>query len=326
MASELSAARLRAVIETQTEIARTSLDLETVTDLVVRRAQGLTGAAAGVMELVEDDRMVYSVVSGDAAPHLGVTLSVETSFSGLCVRLDRALRCDDTAVDPRVDREASHRVGAASMICVPLRYDGGVVGVLKVYSPKVRAFSDDDVETLELLAGMAAAHMAHASRFAATAHESRHDVLTGLPNRRAYDERLPTEAARARRFDHPLSLCLLDLDGFKSVNDRFGHPAGDSVLAQVGETLRAARTSDDSFRIGGDEFAVLMPETSRDQAEIAMRRILSSIDEAGMGIGAISASGGIACTPGDAISLHAAADTALLAAKASRRAAPVISI
>ena len=143
--------------------------------------------------------------------------------------------------------------------------------MLKVYSPEADNFDDGDVETLELLSGLVAAHMSHASLFAAEVHGGRHDALTGLLNRRAYEERLPVEIARANRFGWPLSLCLLDLDGFKKINDTLGHPAGDRALQQVAALIDESRLTDDGFRIGGDEFAILMPQTEREDAELAAR-------------------------------------------------------
>ena len=315
MASTLGEDRLRAVVETQTEIARAGLDFKTITDLVVRRAQGLTDARAGVMEILDGDEMVYAIVSGDAAAFLGTRLAAEGSLSGLCVSLDEALYSEDTSADDRVDHEACRQVGAGSMICVPLRHGNEVVGVLKVYSAKPRSFDQADVETLQLLGGSVAAYMANAGQFAAASHESRHDVLTGLPNRRAYDEALAKECARARRYGHPLSLCLVDLDGFKAVNDRLGHPAGDEVLAAVGEILREIRTSDQAFRIGGDEFAILMPDTPSVQAVVGAERLVNRIRGAALGGGAITASFGLADGGGDPEALHAAADEELMGVK-----------
>ena len=114
-------------------------------------------------------------------------------------------------------------------------------------------FSDHHVEALELLSELIAAHLSHASVYATESHQSRHDALTGLLNRRAFEERLPVEAARSSRYGRPLSLCLLDLDGFKRVNDTLGHPAGDEVLRSVARILDGARVADDCFRIGGDD-------------------------------------------------------------------------
>jgi diguanylate cyclase (GGDEF)-like protein len=311
-----SAIQLRAIIRTQTEIAASDLDLQATMQLIAGRAQELTRASAGVIELAEGEEMVYTVTTGEATPYLGTRLAIASSLSGLCVREGRVLRSDETAEDPRVDTEACRRVNAHSMICVPLVHQGETVGVLKVYSPRPNHFDQADVETLELLSELIAAHMSHASLYEVESHDNRHDALTGLGNRRAFEERLPVEAARASRSQQPLTLCLLDLDGFKGVNDRLGHPAGDEVLRGVARVLDEARVADDCFRIGGDEFAVVMPETSLEEAASAVERIAARVRNAGLGDGMIDVSYGVATTSDpDAASLHAAADAELLAAK-----------
>jgi diguanylate cyclase (GGDEF)-like protein len=100
------------------------------------------------------------------------------------------------------------------------------------------------------------------------------DPLTGLHNRRLFDETLEKELNRARRYAHPLSLVTLDLHSFKEVNDKYGHPRGDEVLHAAATTLRKAlRTSDSAFRTGGDEFALILPQTDSTQASALSRRI-----------------------------------------------------
>ena len=269
---------LRAIIRTQTEIASADLDPKAIMQLIADRARDLTRASAGVIELAEEDEMVYAVTTGEATPYLGTRLALASSLSGLCVREGRVLRSDDTREDARVDAEACRRVNAGSMICVPLVHQGQTVGVLKVYSPEAHHFNDHHIETLELLSELIAAHLSHVSLYAVESHASRHDALTALLNRRAFEERLPIEAARASRYDRPLSLCLLDLDGFKRVNDTLGHPAGDQVLRSVARILDGARVADDCFRIGGDEFAILMPETTADEAGIGASRVAKQVE------------------------------------------------
>jgi diguanylate cyclase (GGDEF)-like protein len=310
-----SSERLRAIIQTQTEIAATDLDLDAIMRLIASRGQELTGASAGVIEIAEGDEMVYRVATGEAAPFLGVRLKMASSLSGLCVAEGRILHSDDTSADPRVDAEACRQVNARSMLCVPLVHGGQTIGVLKVYSPAAGNFSDDDVETLELLSALIAAHMSHASLFTAEMHESRHDPLTGLLNRRAYEERLPVEISRASRYGWPLSLCLIDLDGFKAVNDTLGHPAGDEVLRRVAALIDESRLADDGFRIGGDEFAILMPKTHREDAALVATRLCSSIAEIEVAGDSFGASFGLAEGLDDPAALHAAADSELLAAK-----------
>jgi diguanylate cyclase (GGDEF)-like protein len=308
--------RLRAIIKTQSEIAAADLDSGEVMRLVAHRAQELTGASAGVIEVPDRDEMVYTVTTGDATPYLGIRLDRDSSLSGLALDLDQVLHCNDTEVDPRIDRAASRRVNARSMIAVPLQHGGDAVGVLKVYSSDPNAFTPEAVETLQLLTESISAQMAHASLFELKEKESRTDALTGLLNRRAYEERLAIEAARSSRYGHPLGLGLFDLDGFKGVNDNLGHPAGDAVLEGVAEAINSSRLTDDAFRIGGDEFALLMPETKLEGARIAAERVVKAIEEAGLGDGTVTACFGVASlSSGDGLALHDAADRSLLAAK-----------
>ena len=111
---------------------------------------------------------------------------------------------------------------------------------------------------------------------------SRTEALTGLPNRRAFLERAAVELARARRYRHPTTVLFFDLDAFKTVNDRFGHEAGDQVLRVVAGVLRAhTRPVDVCTRLGGDEFAVLLSETgaggARAFADLLRRRLLDAM-------------------------------------------------
>jgi diguanylate cyclase (GGDEF)-like protein len=104
---------------------------------------------------------------------------------------------------------------------------------------------------------------------------TRADALTGALNRRAFDESLAQEAARARRYGHALSLVLMDLDGFKAVNDEHGHPAGDEALRDFTERARTElREADALFRLGGDEFALLLPHTDTAGALAAATRVV----------------------------------------------------
>ncbi len=106
------------------------------------------------------------------------------------------------------------------------------------------------------------------------------DPLTGLYNRRMFSESLEKEMTRARRYGHPVALVLLDLHRFKEVNDKHGHPKGDEVLRVAAKTLRKSmRSSDSAFRIGGDEFALLLPQTDAPQAIALSRRVESVFEE-----------------------------------------------
>jgi diguanylate cyclase (GGDEF)-like protein len=114
--------------------------------------------------------------------------------------------------------------------------------------------------------------------------EAATDALTGLANHSAFRQRLGVEVERAHRYSRPLALACLDIDGFKDVNDQFGHQVGDRVLRDVAERLvMIARTTDLPARVGGDEFVILLPETTAEAAEVVSRRAheLIRVDLAG---------------------------------------------
>jgi signal transduction histidine kinase/ActR/RegA family two-component response regulator len=161
------AERLSAIIATQQEIATAGLDLQTVMNLIAQRTQKLTSATGAAVELAEGGELVYRAVSGTASHSLGLRLPADASLSGRCLRTGQALRCDDAEADDRVDRQACQKVGLRSMIVVPLLYDRRAVGVLKVLSPQPRAFSDRDVQTLQLMSGLLAAALSHAAAYEA---------------------------------------------------------------------------------------------------------------------------------------------------------------
>jgi two-component system cell cycle response regulator len=154
--------RLKAVIAAQRDITACGLDLQKVMDVTTHFARLLTSSAAAVLELREGDSMVYRAVSGSAEGSLGVRIDVVGSMSGRCVTEGRILMCVDSELDPTVNRAACRRVGARSMLCVPLRHEDRPVGALKVYSPEVGFFDDEDVGTLELMAGFISAATANA--------------------------------------------------------------------------------------------------------------------------------------------------------------------
>jgi diguanylate cyclase (GGDEF)-like protein len=159
---------------------------------------------------------------------------------------------------------------------VPLRdATGVVVGRIWADEPEDRLLpSRARLEALALFAGQAEMAIISAQQLEQLRVLAEQDPLTGLPNRRAFMRELEDEVERARRYGHPLTLAIGDVDRFKLINDTHGHPAGDAALCAVAEALRAGlRGSDGAFRLGGDEFALLLPETARDEAIEVVRRL-----------------------------------------------------
>ncbi len=293
----LAAARARELDElvaTRTAIATSRFDLETVLATVVEEAQQLTGADAAIVELPDGDDLVYRAAGGVAHSHLGVRVAQEGSLSGLALRMRRVLVCRDSEVDPRVDREACRRVGARSMIVVPLLHEDEAAGVLKVSSGRADAFEDRHAQLLAALGNLIAAALVRADLMHRLADQAITDELTGLANRRGWYTQLDSALARARRTHEPLSVVLLDLDGFKTVNDRRGHAAGDRLLRAVSANwLAAVRESDVLGRVGGDEFAVLLEGADGAAADEIVARLEAALP-AGQGVSA-----GIATWNGD---------------------------
>ena len=153
-----------------------------------------------------------------------------------------------------------------------------------------------------------------------------HDAFTGLGNHRAYQEEFDRQLDAAKRYSTPLALVLIDLDDFKTVNDTSGHAAGDDLLAEMGRLASVnLRTADRAFRVGGDEFAVLMPHTDAEAGRVVARRLLAAALETRPGSDvptSFSFSVGISAFPAMAVDrrqLSAQADSALYWAKAHGR-------
>jgi diguanylate cyclase (GGDEF)-like protein len=111
-------------------------------------------------------------------------------------------------------------------------------------------------------------------------HDALIDALTGLGNRRTFDQRIAADVARAMRHNQALSLLMVDLDHFKEINDRYGHTTGDTVLSAVGVMLQdSLRVADIACRYGGDEFAVILPETTKTEAWLVAEKLRIGLQE-----------------------------------------------
>ena len=187
-------------------------------------------------------------------------------------------------------------------LVVPLRdKEGAVIGVIWADEPRDRMLpTHERLQALRVFANQATAALAAADQLAKLQFLADHDPLTNLLNRRAFVRDLDTEVSRAHRYGHPLALVVLDLDGFKEVNDRYGHAAGDSVLQRVAATLVSIlRGSDAAFRIGGDEFALILLEASRADACGVAGRIGAALEgDSDERVQGLTASFGVALSTG----------------------------
>ena len=164
--------------------------------------------------------------------------------------------------------------GSRSVLCIPIAYGENFLGVLNVESHKDDAFTPADRLIMSTLADLLATALHNANVFQKLQQQSITDGLTLIKTRRFFFEALGAELKRASRSGRPISVVLMDLDKFKSVNDTKGHLEGDLVLTRVGRLLeQKCRQSNVVARYGGDEFIILMPETGVEQAQILAERL-----------------------------------------------------
>lgn len=229
----------------------------------------------------------------------------------------------------RVDREGvklDFRREEGFAIAAPLKTlsDNVQVGSLSI-GRSGKAFGDEERDVFLYLLGQTSVSIENIISHEKVSEQAVTDELTGLPNNRAFRETIDREASRAERFDHELSLIILDVDNFKSVNDTYGHLQGDEVLRLIGKLLlEEPRAIDEPARYGGEEFVVALPETGVDGAIEIAERIRERLEEEeiplldGSGVLKVTASFGTATVPLSAATvrqLFAAADDALYEAK-----------
>jgi diguanylate cyclase (GGDEF)-like protein len=316
--------RLLEIIQAQGEIAAGDLDQDRAMHVIVNRVPDLIGADGALIDSPDGDRLIFRAGSG-VDPHvIGWEYPRGSSLSGRALERRAVLTSSDTELDRRVESDTCRKLGARSLLCAPLVHLDQELGSLTAFAARPHAFDQGDREAIGLLGRSLSAHLHHAAGFSLASHQSRHDHLTGLQNRRAYEMRLDKETAVAKRRGKDLALCLLDLDRFKAVNDRFGHVAGDEVLRVVARGFGKRRLHDEAFRIGGDEFAVVLPDCDEAAARSAVRRMVDELDLGGLTARGISfgVSFGIAAGETDPKALHAAADAELTAAKRLVRMRP----
>ncbi len=276
---------------------------DATSDFVIARAVGLA----------EEIRAQVRVRPGE-----GVVGQVLSSKRSLLVR-----GIDDT---PVVARGGDYR--SRSFVSVPVLVDNEARGVLNVTDrDDGRPFGDEDLQTLEILAGHIGACLVQQEQGEALERLAETDPLTWLFNRRHFDRRLEAETNRAMRAENLLALLVIDVDKFKTINDRFGHHVGDQVLKAVASAIKqAVRLYDVPTRYGGDEFAVILPEADTDVASRVAGRILEKLDAAALpgelvdGGMRIGLSIGVATFPRpatDAAALLESADAAMYRAKQS---------
>ncbi len=310
------------------------LESEKLFDAILEKCTELLEAEQGSLLLFDPDTEELSVKAIRGLNKKIVDLiriKPGEGISGSVFVDEKPMIVGDIETDPRTLREGHPRYKTKSFISFPLKLDRGEIGVLNI-ADKIsgEAFTEEDGQLLNAIATYAVVAIER-SEFYRRSEELKKisitDSLTGLLNRRYFQERLAEEVERSKRHRLPLSLIIMDIDDFKGFNDRFGHLAGDEALKTTAWALRnSIRAIDVAARYGGEEFTMILPQTTKQDAMVIAERFCREIEninfraETSQPISTkLTVSLGLASCPEDATQLDdliKLADTALYAAKA----------
>jgi diguanylate cyclase (GGDEF)-like protein/putative nucleotidyltransferase with HDIG domain len=276
----------------------------------------------------ENETLKCRFASGADAPRLSnATLPVGNGLSGWVARNRRTL----VNADPRVTFDAlglPNPVDLKSAIICPLHFNDAFIGCLSLYHSQPNRYTEDHRRLLERIGEQAGAVIHNSIVFEQTQEDSLTDPLTGLPNRRSMFVHLSRELSRAERLKSEVAVIVMDVDGFKSINDTYGHHVGDHALREVAGALQGAlRTYDLCVRYAGDEFIVVLADCSRELAEVKRRELQARVSEIEIEVRAgkrvrLAVSAGAAVFPQDGATyetLLADADHRMYRDKAARR-------
>jgi diguanylate cyclase (GGDEF)-like protein len=306
------------------QVMNRGVELSVLLETIARETALLLGAETTSVMLLDNqrERLVCSASQGlTPAERDAIEFRAGEGVAGWVVAHGAPALISDTARDTRFIPFANARK-IRSMVCIPLLVRRQAIGVICATHPEKSWFSKDHEELLAFLANSVVLDVENARlyRMAIT------DPLTGVFNRQHLAERLKEEVDRAHRYRTPLAVLLLDLDHFKTVNDRFGHAGGDRALEEVASRMVAVtREVDIVARYGGEEFVAILPNTGRDGAEIASKRLLEAIRTTPVSTGrgevsiTVSVGGAVLNRHEEARDLLARADAALYQAKEQGR-------
>jgi diguanylate cyclase (GGDEF)-like protein len=219
-------------------------------------------------EVVKNMLKVFSILGEESFNAEGIALQVEK----------RKLRPKQMMMDPKATLK--------SHLTLPLTVEGEILGCLSLNSDQPNAFDAQDLQFLSVIGYQMAATLKHFQRFSSIKNIAIYDTLTGLYNRRYFEERLGVDAQKSFYSGTPLSLVMVDIDHFKKINDTFGHTEGDQVLYKISSLLKTSvRKKDTVARYGGEEFILILPEAGLEESFVIAERIRRQVENTSFEVG-----------------------------------------
>ncbi len=292
-----------------------SLNLDSVLQTIMEKMAAYFQPDTWSLLMVDEDKeeLYFAIAVGDAADNLkSVRLKLGEGIAGGVAKHGEPLLVPDVYNDPRFAKRIDEMTKwkTRSIICIPLASRHRVLGVIQLINVDMKGFGEDELLLLQALADYAAIAIDNARAVEKIQELTITDDCTGLYNARHLYKTLEAEVYRSARFSYEFSVLFLDLDHFKNVNDTHGHLVGSRLLAEIGYMIKShLRLIDYAFRYGGDEFVVLLPQTSKDSAMVVARRLRDVfrasrfLKEQGLNIN-VRVSMGVATYPEDAKSAH----------------------
>lgn len=323
---------LKTLVEVSLHITST-LDKKILLPRIMEAATKVMKAEASALMLVDEltDELYFEVALGEKGEEIKqLRVKIGEGIAGTVAKTGKPLLVKDVSLDERFASRFDNETGfkTKSILCVPMKIEDHIIGVLEVINRKERDrdyFIEEDIELCVTLGNLAAVavHNAESYRNAIT------DKLTQLYNFGYFREQLNKEIARARRYGHLLSLCMMDIDYFKNYNDKNGHQEGNIALVKTSDIIiKNSRDSDTIARYGGEEFIAMLPQTSKEEALVFAERVRNRVGETpysgdkNQPSGKVTISIGIATFPEDATDIQELivnADKALYRSKQNGR-------
>jgi diguanylate cyclase (GGDEF)-like protein len=260
-----------------------TFDLEDILDFILHSATHITSTPAGSIALYDKENneltmQSYMGFSDDFLQEIkwkvrekGITKDILKSKAPLVI--------NDTSKDKRFNNPIALRENIKAMMAVPLIYQEEIVGIIYVDDFDVKSFTKDEKTLFSVLATYAAMVIKNAQLYQKTKILAITDGLTGLYNHKFFQDSLKSEIQRAKRYNHKLSLLMLDIDYFKKYNDTYGHVQGDEILHSLAGILnKETREVDIAARYGGEEFVIILPETGKAKAKSNASRIRKTVE------------------------------------------------